>query len=68
MADGSATTTTYTVTVDDGNVLGPFPAGNPADTMHTPVDISGRTFRFEVMDSTGGNTGAIEIRILAPTA
>lgn len=66
MADGTATTTTYTVTVDDGEGLGPFPAGNPGDAMRSSVDLSGRTFRFEVTDSTGGNTGAIEIRIIAP--
>jgi hypothetical protein len=68
MADGTATTTTYTVTVDDGEVLGPFPAGNPADPQRTEVDLSGRTFRFEVTDSTGGNTGAIEIRVIAPAS
>ncbi len=66
MTDGSATTTTYTVTVDDGEVLGPFPAGNPANASTTTVETEGRLFRFDVTDSTGGNTGAIEIRILAP--
>ena len=64
MTDGTATTTTYTVTVDDGEPLGPFPAGNPADAATTEIDVTGQVFRFDVSDSTGGNTGAIEIRIL----
>ncbi len=66
MADGTATTTTYTVTIDGGEILGPFAAGNPANPSPSSVDTVGQTFRFEVSDSTGGNTGAIEIRILAP--
>ncbi len=66
MADGTATTTTFTVTIDSGDRLGPFPAGNPADPSTAAVDTNGQNFRFEVTDSTGGNTGAIEIRILAP--
>ena len=66
MADGSATTTTYTVTVDGADPLGPFDAGNPANPSPSAVDLEGQVFRFDVTDSTGGNTGAIEVRILAP--
>jgi hypothetical protein len=66
MADGTATTTTYTVTVDGGDQFGPFDAGNPANPSPANVDIEGQVFRFNVTDSTGGNTGAIEVRILAP--
>ncbi len=65
MTDGTATTTTFTVTVDGSDVFGPFPAGNPADAMRADVVFTGRRLRFDVVDSTGGNTGAIEIRILA---
>ncbi|MCP4964285.1 MAG: hypothetical protein GY926_03520 [bacterium] len=66
MADGTATTTTYTVAEDGGDPLGPFGTGNPANPSSASVDVEGQVFRFEVTDSTGGNTGAIEIRILAP--
>ena len=66
MADGTATTTAFTVTIDGGDRLGPFPAGNPSDPSTAAVDTNGQNLRFEVTDSTGGNTGAIEIRILAP--
>lgn len=67
MADGSATTTSFTVTIDGSTVLGPFPAGNPADPKRSTVETEGQVFSFEVDNSTGGNTGAIEIRILSLT-
>lgn len=66
MTDGTATTSTFWVTVDDGERLGPFNAGNPADTAYAGVAVTGRTLRFEIESSTGGNTGAIEIRVFAP--
>lgn len=66
MADGSAITARFSVIVDGGTRLGPFPAGTPAESALQPVATSGRTFRFEVEDSTGGNTGAIEIRLFGP--
>jgi hypothetical protein len=61
MSDGSSITTTYTVTVDDGDVLGPFPAGLAPPVVE--VDFTGRFLRFDVVDSSGGNTGAVEIEI-----
>ncbi|HEX6300328.1 MAG TPA: discoidin domain-containing protein [Acidimicrobiia bacterium] len=64
MTDGTALTETYTVTVDDSETLGPFPAGNPADPRTTDLSVTGQVFTFEVETSSGGNTGAIEIRIL----
>ena len=30
------------------------------------AEVTGRVFRFEIVDSTGGNTGAVEVRVLAP--
>lgn len=64
MTDGSAITETFSVTVDDGETLGPFPAGNPAEPQTASVSVTGRLFRFEVESSSGGNTGAVEIRLL----
>ena len=68
MADGSATTDTFFVVVDDGERFGPFFAGNPANPAFTEASFIGRVLRFEVEDTTGGNTGAIEIRAFAPIA
>lgn len=66
MSDGTATTTEYTVTVDGGETFGPFPAGDPADAMFADAEFTGQILRFEVAASTGGNTGAIEVRAFAP--
>jgi hypothetical protein len=67
MADGSSITDSYTLTVDDGDALGPFPAGTVADPQFAEIDASGRVLRFEVATSTGGNVGAVEIRAFSPT-
>ena len=67
MSDGSATTTQYTVTVDDGDTYGPFTAGDQSDAAFTEVDFVGQILRFDVAVSTGGNTGAIEIRAFSAT-
>ena len=65
MTDGTAITETFTVTVDDSETLGPFPAGTPADPQTSEVAVSGQVFTFDVDTSSGGNTGAVEIGILA---
>ncbi len=67
MADGSARTEAFTVTVDGGAPLGPFPAGTVADPGFAAIDLTGRRVRFDVHSSTGGNVGAVEIRIFGPT-
>lgn len=64
MTDGSAIVETYSVVVDDSERLGPFPAGTPAEPRTQDVEVTGQVFTFEVETSTGGNTGAGEIRIL----
>jgi hypothetical protein len=66
MTDGSATTTSFHVVVDGSDRLGPFDAGNPANPAFNVAEFTGRSLRFEVETTTGGNTGAIEIRVFAP--
>jgi hypothetical protein len=63
MADGSAITSTFTVTVDDAVVLGPFEASTAAAPRVAALATFGRLLRFEVVSSTGGNVGASEIRV-----
>jgi hypothetical protein len=65
MGDGTATTTEYTVTVDGGDVFGPFSAGDPSDNGFAEAVFTGQILRFDVVSSTGGNTGAIEVRAFA---
>ena len=57
MSDGTATTETFSITVDDSDTYGPFPVGR------IDVAFTGRVIRFDVEDSTGGNTGAVEIEV-----
>jgi hypothetical protein len=66
MTDGSATTNTFHIVVDGGDRLGPFTAGNPADPSFNAAEFTGQVLRFEVATTTGGNTGAIEVRVFAP--
>jgi len=66
MADGSSITDTFTVTVDGGTTFGPFPAGTIADPRFAELSATGRLLRFDVESSTGGNVGAVEIRIYGP--
>ena len=63
MADGTARTGTFTVTVDDDDPVGPFPAATVAEPHVATLDAVGRQLRFAISDSTGGNVGAVEIRV-----
>ncbi|MDP9428425.1 MAG: discoidin domain-containing protein [Actinomycetota bacterium] len=61
MSDGTSVIETFTVTVDDGQTLGPFDAGTTV-TVHE-VDVTGRVLRIDAERTTGGNTGAAEIEV-----
>jgi hypothetical protein len=63
MSDGSAITRTFAVVVDETRRFGPFPAGDRIDPRTARVAFTGRRLRFEVVSSTGGNTGAAEIEV-----
>jgi hypothetical protein len=65
MSDGSAITRSFAVVVDGGRRYGPFPAGNRVDPRVARVSFTGRRLRFEVVTSTGGNTGAAEIQVFS---
>ena len=66
MADGSAVTSSFTVSVDSGGPLGPFPAATPRTGRVAEVGATGRVLRFDVEQSSGGNVGAMEIRVFGP--
>jgi hypothetical protein len=67
MSDGSAITRTFAVVVDGRRRYGPFPAGNRLYPHVARVSFTGRRLRFEVVQSTGGNTGAAEIEVFSPS-
>jgi hypothetical protein len=66
MADGSAVTEHFSVSVDRGEPAGPFPAGTVASRQVSELTTTGREVRFAVEASTGGNVGAVEIRLFGP--
>ena len=65
MSDGSAITRTFALVVDGRRRYGPYPAGNRVEPHVVPVSFTGRILRFEVVQSTGGNTGAAEIEVFS---
>jgi hypothetical protein len=66
MADGSAITDTFTVSIDGGEPAGPFPAGTVARPRFAAVEATGQRLRFDIEQSSGGNVGAVEIRVFGP--
>ena len=60
MSDGTAITKTFTVSID-GEELGPYPTGPEPASFDAAV--TGRIVRVDATDTTGGNTGAVEIEI-----
>lgn len=63
MADGTAITRTFAVVVDGGRRYGPFRSGDRIAARPAIVSFTGRRLRFEVVTSSGGNTGAAEIEV-----
>lgn len=63
MSNNTAQVFSFTVTTDDGTVYGPFevPDANQAYTFD--VDFETETLRFAVVESNGGNTGAVEFGV-----
>lgn len=59
MSDGTAIARTFTVTVDGKDTFGPFRTSPQSRVAE--VSFTGQVLRFSVVESTGGNTGAIEI-------
>ena len=59
----SAQISSFRVVTDRGEVAGPFTLDD-ATSLHTfTTDLTAKRLRFEVTDSSGGNTGAVEIEI-----
>jgi hypothetical protein len=63
MADGTAVTSRFTVSLDGAAPLGPFPAGTVARPRPATIGATGQVLRFDIARSTGGNVGAVEIRV-----
>jgi hypothetical protein len=59
----SAQIISFQVVADDGTVAGPFTLDGPSSVHYFETSIKARRLRFEVAESTGGNTGAVEIEV-----
>lgn len=61
MSNDTAQIFSFTVTTDSGDVYGPFELPDPDQAYEFDVDFEAQSLRFDVVDSNGGNTGAVSI-------
>jgi hypothetical protein len=61
----TAKISSFRVITDDGTQLGPFSLPDAATIYYFPVNVKTKTLRFEVVGSSGGNTGVVEIEAFA---
>ena len=64
MSDGTAQILSFTLTGDDGVLLGPFELPDAAQAYRFEVAMETKTLRLDAATSTGGNTGLIEFAVL----
>lgn len=59
----SAQIHSFRVVTDSGKAYGPFQLNDAGSIYYFEVDFVAAQIRFEVVDSSGGNTGAVEIEV-----
>ena len=59
----SAQIESFQVVTDEGQTYGPFELSDAGGATYFDTDFTARNLRFEVVSSSGGNTGAVEIEI-----
>ncbi len=63
MSDGSAITLAFTVTTESGEVFGPYEVADASQPYEFEVAFEAQTLRFDLVDTTGGNTGVLDIAV-----
>lgn len=63
MSDGTSQVFSFTVTTDEGETFGPFEVPDAEQAYEFEVEVVAKTLRFDVVDSSGGNTGAVEVAV-----
>ncbi len=63
MSNNTAQIFSFTVTTETGDVYGPFDLADPEEAYEFEVDFVAETLRFDVVDSNGGNTGAVDVAV-----
>ena len=61
MSDGSARILKFEMTIDGENTFGPFELPDADQPYHFQIDTNARRLRLDVLESTGGNVGLIEL-------
>ena len=59
----SAEVHTFRVITDDGQAYGPFTLADAGSIHYFTTDFTAQRLRFEAVDTSGGNTGAVEIEV-----
>ena len=59
----SAQIYSFQVVSDNGDVRGPFQLEDAASVHYFSTELEAKRLRFEVVDSSGGNIGAVEIEV-----
>ena len=61
--ESSAQIQNFLIVSDAGETVGPFNLTDAAQSYYFDTDFTTSRLRFEVVASTGGNTGAVEIEV-----
>ena len=59
----SAQILSFRISTDQGEQFGPFDLSDAAQIYYFDTDFTARRLRFEAVETSGGNTGAVEIEI-----
>ena len=59
----SAEIISFRVVSDKGDVAGPFTLDGASQIYYFDVEITGKRLRFEALETSGGNTGVVEIEV-----
>ena len=64
----SAQVNSFQVTTDQGETYGPFAVDDATTIYRFNTRFTAKRLRFELLDTTGGNTGALEIEVYGDAA
>lgn len=64
----SAQVESFRIITDQGETYGPYELSGAAQAEYFQVDFTAQRLRFEVVSSSGGNTGAVEIEVYGEAA
>ena len=67
MSDGTAQMASFKLTADDGKSYGPFTLPDAKKPYRFALKSTTRTLRLDAVDTSGGNTGLVEISALGKT-